>query len=64
MVFSREKSWFNYVKELLDSYGLPLTFERFENPPSKSEWKQHLNNSVNFAVEVENGKVNLNRNHH
>ena len=60
---SCEKSWFNYVKEPLDNDGLPSTCDRFENPPSKSKWKQHLNNSVNFAVEVENGKVTPNKNH-
>ena len=50
---SHEKSWFNYVKEVLDLYGLPSIFELFENPPPKLAWKHLLNNSVNFAIEAE-----------
>ena len=50
---SHENSWFNYVKELLDLYGLPLIFELFENRPQKLAWKHLLNNSVNFAIEAE-----------
>ena len=30
---SYEKSWFNYVKELLDLYGLPSIFEFLEFRP-------------------------------
>ena len=50
---SHEKSWFNYVKELLDLYGLPSIFELFENPSPKLAWKYFLNNSVNFAIDAE-----------
>ena len=47
-----EHSWFNYIKDLLDLYGLPSVFELFENPPSKSEWKM-FNNSMNSVTETE-----------
>ena len=50
---SHEKSWFNYVKVLLDLRGLLSTFELFENPPPKLAWQHLLNNSVNFAIEAE-----------
>ena len=50
---SHEKSWFHYVKELLDLYGLPSIFELFENPPPKLAWKHLLDDSVNFAIEAE-----------
>ena len=46
---SHEKSWFNFIKELLDLYGFPSVFELFENPPPKLAWK-HL---LNFAIEAE-----------
>ena len=48
-----EHSWFNYIKDLLDIYGIPLVFELFENSPSKSEWKELLDNSVNSVIETE-----------
>ena len=48
-----EHSWFNYIKDLLDMYGLPSVFELLENPPSKSEWKDLLNNSLNSVIETE-----------
>ena len=41
-----EYSWFNYMKDLLDIYGLPSVFERFENQLFRSEWKELLNNCV------------------
>ena len=34
-------------------YGLPSAFELLENPPSRSEWKDLLNNSVNSVTETE-----------
>ena len=46
-----EKSWFNYIKNLLDLYCLPSVFELFNAPPSKSEWKDLLNKSVNSVIE-------------
>ena len=42
-----------YNKDLLDIYGLPSVFELFENPPSKTERKELLNNSVNSVIEAE-----------
>ena len=48
-----EHSWFNYIKDVLDMYGLPSAFELLENSPSKSEWKDLLNNSVNSVIETE-----------
>ena len=50
---SHEKSWFNYVKKLLDLYGLPSIFELFETLLPKLAWKHLLNNSRNFATEAE-----------
>ena len=46
-----EKSWFNYIKNRLDLYCLPYVFELFNAPPSKSEWKDLLNKSVNSVIE-------------
>ena len=46
-----EKSWFNYIKNLLDLYCLPSVFELFSAPPSKSEWKDLLNKSVKSVIE-------------
>ena len=48
-----DHSWFNYIKDLSDMCGLPSVFELLENPPSKSEWKDLLNNSVNSVIETE-----------
>ena len=45
-----EKSWFNYIKNLLDLYCLPSVFE-LNAPPSKSEWRDLLNKSVNSVIE-------------
>ena len=46
-----EKSWFNYIKNLLDLYCLPSVFELLNAPPSNSEWKDLLNKSVNSVIE-------------
>ena len=34
-------------------YGLPSAFELLENPPSKSEWNDLMNNAVNSVIETE-----------
>ena len=48
-----EHSWFNYITDLLDIYGLHSVFELFENALSRSEWKELLNNSVKSVIEAE-----------
>ena len=47
-----EKSWFNYIKEILDLYSMPSIFSLFEQEFSKSEWKELMNQSINSSVEA------------
>ena len=47
-----DKSWFMFVRGILKLYGLPSIFQLFSNPPSKTEWKRLLNNTVNITIEA------------
>ena len=46
-----DKSWFMFVRGILNLYKLPSIFQLISNTPSKSEWKRLLNNTVNQAIE-------------
>lgn len=41
-----EKSWFNYIKSILEKYELPSVFSLFDQQISKSEWKEIMSNAV------------------
>ena len=47
-----DKSWFMFVREILNLYNLPSIFYLLSNPPSKTEWKRLLNDAVNSATEA------------
>ena len=48
----KEKSWFNYIRSLLETYSMPSVFTLFHQEISKSERKRLLNNSINSYVEA------------
>ena len=37
---SQEKSWFNYIKSILEAYDMPSIYSLFNEQPSKSKWKK------------------------
>ena len=37
---SQEKSWFNYIKLILETYNMPSIYSLFDEQPSKSKWKK------------------------
>ena len=47
-----EKSWFNLIKSILETYNLPSIFSLFGQQCSKSEWKKTLNESVHSHIEA------------
>ena len=47
-----EKSWFNLIKSILETYNLPSIFSLFGQQSSKSEWKKTLNESVHSHIEA------------
>ena len=49
---SEEKSWFNYIKSILEKYNMPSAYALLEEQPSKSKWKQILKQSVHSYVEA------------
>ena len=49
---NNEKSWFNYIRAILDIYSMPSIFSLFEQEFSKSEWKELMNRSINSSVEA------------
>ena len=49
---SEEKSWFNYIKSILEKYKMPSVYALLEEQPSKSKWKQILKQSVHSYVEA------------
>ena len=49
---SQEKSWFNYIKSILETYNMPSIYSLFDEQPSKSNWKKLLNQSVHSHVEA------------
>jgi len=44
------KSWIVTVKELLQNYSLPSSYELFNNPPSKGQWKRTLKVHITRAT--------------
>ena len=46
-----DKSWFMFVRGILNLNKLPSIFQLISNTPSKSEWRRLLNNTVNQAIE-------------
>lgn len=40
---SSEKSWFNYIRKILNKYNMPSVYSLFEHEIPKSEWKTLLN---------------------
>ena len=47
-----EKSWFNLVKTILETYNLPSIFSLFNQQIPKSKWKSMLNKAVNEYIEA------------
>ena len=47
-----KKSWFNYIRAILDLYSMPSIFSLFEQEFSKSERKELMNRSINSSAEV------------
>ena len=49
-----ERSWFNLIKSILETYNLPSSFSLFSQQleNSKSEWKKTLNESVHSHIEA------------
>ena len=39
---SQEKSWFNYIKSILETYNMPSIYSLFAEQPSKSKWKKNF----------------------
>ena len=37
---SQEKSWFNYIKSILETYNMPSIYSLFDEQPSKAKWKK------------------------
>lgn len=48
----KEKSWFNFIKSILETYNLPSIFYLFEKQMSKSEWKKTLAKAINTHIEA------------
>ena len=49
---NNEKSWFDYIRAILDLYSMPSIFSLFEQEFSKSEWKELMNRSINSSFEA------------
>lgn len=49
---SHHKSLFVFIREILDTYGLPSVFWLLDNRPSKEEWKGMLNHKIHESVEA------------
>ena len=47
-----EKSWFNYIKSILEKYERPSVFSLFDQQISKSEWKEIMSNAVHSHNEA------------
>ena len=47
-----EKSWFNLVKTILETYNLPSIFSLFNQQIPQSKWKSMLNKAVNEYIEA------------
>ena len=47
-----EKSWFNLVKSILETYNLPSIFSLFTDQIPKGKWKNMLNKAVNDHIEA------------
>ena len=45
-------SWFIYVQEILDKYGLPTTHEILAAPPNLKQWKKTVRKSVELFWEI------------
>ena len=48
---TNEKSWFNYIRTILEMYNMPSIFSLFEQQIPESEWKLFLNQSINAVAE-------------
>ena len=46
-----DKSWFMFVRSILDLYNLPSIFQLLTDTPSKNEWKRTMNKAINEAIE-------------
>ena len=49
---SDEKSWFNYIKSIIDLYDMRSVYTLLQQDISKPQWKKLLNNSINSFVEA------------
>ena len=49
---SDEKSWFNYIKSILDLYDMPSVYTLLQQDFSKPQWKKLLNSLINSFVEA------------
>ena len=49
---SDEKSWFNYIKSIIDLYDMPSVYTLLQQDISKPQWKKLLNSSINSFVEA------------
>ena len=47
-----DKCWFMFIRKTLSMYNLPSTFQLFNDPPSKYEWKRLLNNALHSTIEA------------
>ena len=54
-----EKSWFNYIKSILEKYKLPSVFSLFDQQISKSEWKEIMSNAVHSHILRPRGGLKL-----
>ena len=57
---SREKSWFNYIQSILETYNMPSIYSLFDEQPSKSKWKKTFESISSLScwgiVEIRSGK--------